>query len=237
MALYLGEDQIPGIVTGDTAVTIQGVETEVFDAHVNDTTIHVTDAEKNTWNAKSEFSGDYNDLTNKPAIPSVEGLATTEYVDGKIAAIPTPDVSGQINAHNTATNSHNDIRLLVSGLADRLNALANSDDTTLDQMAEIVEYIKDNRELIEQITTNKVSVSDIIDNLTTNVDNKPLSAAQGVAIKALIDALQTAVDSKASATHNHDNLYYTETEIDIKISSVLDRITTANVLATAVIVN
>lgn len=35
----------------------------------------------------------------------------------------------------------------------------------------------DIRILIEQITTNKVSVSDIIDNLTTNVSNKPLSAA------------------------------------------------------------
>ena len=43
----------------------------------------------------------------------------------------------------------------------------------------------DIRILIEQITTNKVSVSDIIDNLTTNVSNKPLSAAQGVALKTL----------------------------------------------------
>ena len=32
-------------------------------------------------------------------------------------------------------------------------------------------------------------MSDIIDNLTTNVTNKPLSAAQGVALKALIDAI------------------------------------------------
>lgn len=35
----------------------------------------------------------------------------------------------------------------------------------------------------------KVSVADIIDNLTTNAANKPLSAAQGVALKALIDAI------------------------------------------------
>ena len=35
----------------------------------------------------------------------------------------------------------------------------------------------------------KVSVADIIDNLTTNVTNKPLSAAQGVALKALIDEI------------------------------------------------
>jgi chromosome segregation ATPase len=40
---------------------------------------------------------------------------------------------------------------------------------------------------IKEITTSKVNVSDIINNLTSNVTNKPLSAAQGVALKALID--------------------------------------------------
>lgn len=31
----------------------------------------VTDTEKSTWNAKSDFDGDYNDLTNKPTIPTI----------------------------------------------------------------------------------------------------------------------------------------------------------------------
>ena len=79
--------------------------------------------------------------------------------------------------------------MLIQGLTDRLNALADSDDTTLDQLSEVVAYIKSNRELIEAITTSKVSVADIVDNLTTNIANKPLSAAQGVALKALIDAI------------------------------------------------
>lgn len=44
---------------------------------------------------KSElFSKDYNDLTNKPTIPSVEGLASTQYVDEKIAAIVVPSLDG-----------------------------------------------------------------------------------------------------------------------------------------------
>lgn len=45
----------------------------------------VTDAEKTAWNAKSNFSGSYNDLTNKPTIPSIAGLATEEYVDNAVA--------------------------------------------------------------------------------------------------------------------------------------------------------
>lgn len=120
-----------------------------------------------------------------------------KYVDNAVKNIPTPDVSGQIGAHNTATDSHNDLRLLITELTNRLNALANSEDVDLDQMAELVAYIKDNRELIEQITTGKVSVTDIVDNLTTNVSNKPLSAAQGVALKSLVDAAQSKANEAA----------------------------------------
>ena len=35
---------------------------------------------------------------------------TAERVDEKIENIPTPDVSGQIDMHNTDTEAHSDIR-------------------------------------------------------------------------------------------------------------------------------
>lgn len=122
----------------------------------------------------------------------------------------------KVSTHNTATDAHNDIRLLITGLTNRINALANSEDVDLDQMAELVAYIKANRELIGQITTNKVSVSDIIDNLTTNVSDKPLSAAQGVALKALIDAI--TVPTKVSELEN-DAGYLTEPPEEIFIAT------------------
>lgn len=58
-------------------------------ANLTEDTTHrvVTDAEKTAWNAKSNFSGNYNDLSNKPTIPSVDGLATTSYVDNAVANI------------------------------------------------------------------------------------------------------------------------------------------------------
>lgn len=108
-----------------------------------------------------------------------------------------------VTTHNTSSSSHNDIRLLIDGLTTRLNALANSDDTTLDQMAEIVEYIKNNKSLIDNVTTSKVNVSDIIDNLTTSVANQPLSAKQGVVLKGFIDDLTSVVDGKAPKEHTH----------------------------------
>lgn len=111
------------------------------------------------------------------------------YTAVEVGADASGTAEAKVSVHNTAVDAHSDIRLSVQELTTRLNALADSDDDTLDQMSEIVAYIKSNKSLIDAITTQKVSVTDIIDNLTTNVANKPLSAAQGVALKALIDGI------------------------------------------------
>lgn len=42
-------------------------------------------------------SGDYNDLSNKPTIPSVEGLASEVYVNEKVAAIVIPEVPTKVS--------------------------------------------------------------------------------------------------------------------------------------------
>jgi hypothetical protein len=111
-------------------------------------------------------------------------------------------VDNKETTHNTSTTAHNDIRQLISGLTSRLNAVANSDDTTLDQLSEIVAYIKANKSLIDSITTSKVNVSDIIDNLTTSVSNKPLSAKMGVELKKLIDAIKIPTTLPASDVYS-----------------------------------
>lgn len=175
---------------------------------------------------------------NHDSAYDIKGSANTaldsakSYTDSKTSGLAsTSTVETNISTHNTSDSAHNDIRDLITDLTTRLNTLANSDDTTLDQMSEVVAYIKNNNDLIEGITTSKVNVEDIVNNLTTNVSNKPLSAAQGVALKGLIDALQTAfdehahgvadisglqaaLDGKATSGHNHDDKYYTEAEVD-----------------------
>lgn len=121
------------------------------------------------------------------------------YTDTKIKdLISSSAVDSKISAHNISEDSHEDIRNLISGLTERLNVLANSDDTTLDQMKEVVDYIKSNRALIESITTNKVNVSDIVDNLTSADKSKVLSANQGFVLKGLIDGLQEDIDDKVA---------------------------------------
>lgn len=205
----------------DSGITVGAYKNVVVDeqGHVisgsNPTTLAeygITDAETKTdANSKLEESKKYTDTVaegksdvghNHDSAYDSKGSAAdslasaNEYTNNKtkdLASITVVD--NKITAHDVSTSAHNDIRVLISDLATRLNTVANSDDVTLDQLSEIVEYIKNNKSLIDGITTSKVNVADIVNNLTTNVTNKPLSAAQGVAIQTLIDELQAELDS------------------------------------------
>jgi hypothetical protein len=141
-----------------------------------------------------------------------EDLPTVDWVNAQLAPLQTAgEVDAKVSAHNTDTVSHGDIRLLITDLSDRLSALADSDDTTLDQMSELVAYVKSNKSLIDAITTEKISFSDIVNNLSTNVAEKPLSAAQGVALKVLIDAI--TIPTKTSQLTN-DSGYLTSVPVN-----------------------
>lgn len=136
----------------------------------------------------------------------------------QVGADPKGTAAAAVSGHNTSTDAHGDIRQELQALTARLNAFFDSDDQTLDELSEIVAYITSNKTLIDAITTSKVSIADIIDNLTTNVSNKPLSAAQGVVLKGLIDALsnslsiyalKSAIPTKVSQLQN-DSKYLTQ---------------------------
>ena len=189
---------------------------------------------------KSELPSKTSELTNDSGFIKASE-APVQSVNGKTGAVSlsatdvsarpntwTPNYSdvgaeksGAVNTHNTNTEAHNDIRIELKALADRINAVLDSDDTTLDELSEIVAYIKSNKALIDGVTTSKVNVSDIINNLTSNVTNKPLSAAQGVVLKVLIDAI--TVPTKVSELENDSKFltsvpseYVTETELNNK---------------------
>lgn len=118
----------------------------------------------------------------------------------QVGADPKGTAASAVSTHNSNGSAHSDIRALIASLSEKLNALADSDDTTLDQFSEVVAYIKNNKTLIEGITTNKVNTSDIVDNVTTADAKKVLSANQGAVLKGLIDALTTAVANKPDLT-------------------------------------
>ena len=111
------------------------------------------------------------------------------YTASEVGSDQSGTAERKVSEHDISTAAHNDIRSLINELTSRLNTLADSDDATLDQLSEIVSYIKNNKNLIEGVTTNKINTSDIINDLTTDISTKVLSAAQGVKIKRLIDSI------------------------------------------------
>ena len=125
------------------------------------------------------------------------GYATETYVDNKFSSIKVEDTAMTIiSSHNVANDAHSDIRLELTSINDRLTAFFNSDETTLDELVEIVAYITANKSLIDSVTITKVNIDDIVNNLVTNSAKHPLSASQGVALKSLIDSLDSEIDSK-----------------------------------------
>lgn len=127
---------------------------------------------------------------------SLSNIDNTSDMDKPVSTAQQNALNSALSTHNTSDLSHNDLRLLISNLTTRLNALADSDDTTLDQLSEIVAYIKNNKDLIDGVTTSKVNVSDIIDDLTSNSGDKVLSAKQGTVLNGLITDLTEIVGNK-----------------------------------------
>lgn len=156
--------------------------------------------------------------------PTVPDWAKSEtkptYTANEVGADAVGTAYAEVSAHNVETQSHNDIRLLIDDLTTRLNALADSDDIDLDQLSEIIAYIQDNRELIDVVTTSKIGYSDIIDNLITNVSDKPLSASQGVNLKRLLDGKQPAGDYAEKGELPSLDGYATEEYVDNALCNI-----------------
>ena len=63
----------------------------------------ISSAKVTEWNNKSTFSGNYNDLTNKPIIPTLNGYATEQYVNEEIKKI---DVTEQLTDYAKKSELH-----------------------------------------------------------------------------------------------------------------------------------
>lgn len=154
---------------------------------------YYTETETNALLVSLETKSDASDKLAEAksyADAAVSGLITATAVDQKMAA------------HNTATGTHNDIRALISDLNTKVTNFLDVDEETTDQLSEVLEMIEANKGTIESLTTSKVSVSDIANNLTTNSAGRVLSAAQGVYIQGLINGVDNELETHATDTSN-----------------------------------
>ena len=134
-ANYYTKEEVDNLIASSSGITSAQVETivsnavsgkadssavdainNVLTAHTANTDIHVTLNDKNNWDGKSDFSGNYNDLTNKPS------LFSGSYND--LTDKPTiPTVPSNISEFN------NDAGYITS---DALNGYAQSSAVTIE---------------------------------------------------------------------------------------------------------
>ena len=95
---YVTETELnqKGYLTEHQDISGKADKTELHN-HTNKTVLDgITSAKITSWDNKSTFSGSYNDLTNKPTIPSIVGLASetyvNEYVENAIKDIPKEEI-------------------------------------------------------------------------------------------------------------------------------------------------
>ena len=182
---------------------IEEVTTEFFE--LNKT---ITEEEKENWNNKADrselFSGSYNDLTNKPTIPSVEGLASETYVDEKVDNksnyIITEMNTRFTNVHNYLTNNFA-AKSSLNGLASEtyvnnaVSSLVDSAPETLNTLNELSKALGDNPNFAATVSEEigkKANSSDLATVATSgsynDLTNKPLiPSIQGLASESYVN--------------------------------------------------
>lgn len=120
-----------------------------------------------------------------------------------VGADPAGTATSEVSGHNVDADAHSDIRIILEELKTAVTAFLDVDDETKNELSEVLALIDANKTSIQEITSGKVNVKDIVDNLTTNLSKRALSAAQGVVLKAMIDALQKLIDALQTSLSNH----------------------------------
>lgn len=221
--------QVGADKAGSAAAVQSNLDTvdDKVDDHIANDDIHFTAAERAKLSGIAENANNYTHRnsgvtagTYKSVTVNAQGHVTGGSNPTTLAGygITDAEAKGTVNTHNNSDVAHSDIRGDIAELAEKVANFLDVDDTTVDQLSEVIRLINENHDsldgLIDGLALSKVNVSDIIDNLTTNVANKPLSAAQGVALKTSIDALGTnkvdKVSGKGLSTNDFTAAYKTK---------------------------
>jgi len=179
---------------------------------------------------------------------------------GEVGADPAETAAGKVKDHNEDEGSHVDIRLDVTTLRTMLQTVIGTDtgksmravaalvvaeivgdaSDSFDTLEEIAAWIEahpnDVAAMVKRITDletamgGKVSKTDIINTLDSTALDKPLSAAMGAKLNAMLSEMSDELDSKATPVqvakaisdalagyalkdHNHDGVYAKPSDI------------------------
>ena len=191
-------------------------------SHGNKSVLDSITANKvNSWDNKSDFDGDYNNLTNKPTIPTVdvnknyvdtqlstkadkseipslEGYATESYVANKIAEASLS--GGEVDLSGYATKDELDKKANISSIPTKTSQLTN-DSGFLTSHQDISG--KANKTYVDEELAKKANVSHT--HSYNDLTDKPsIPSIDGLTTKTYVD---TQLAKKSDKTHNHDTSY------------------------------
>lgn len=154
-------------------------------------------------------TGSYNDLANKPTIPSTSGLASTKYVDDKVGGIVIPEVPTKISAFENDSKYVTE-RYLITNYLDVNQVEVNEEGNVYLIIGKEIaaKYDEDNNE----ITTTYAKKTEI-QTVPTNVsaftnDAGYLTEHQSLADYSTTAQVQTMISSTIGAITNGNEVSY-----------------------------
>ena len=235
---------IPSEYVTETELTAKGYLTEHQDIsgkadktelhnHTNKTILDGITSDKITsWDNKSNFDGNYNSLTNKPSIPSIDGLATEDYVNQEINKINVTDqltdYAKKSELPTKTSELTNDSNFLTSIPSEYITEteLTSKDYATKDYVTEIV----DNASMSGGYTHPETHPATMITGLSTvatsgsynDLSNKPtiptVTNDLTNTLKSNYDTAYTHSQSAHAPSNAQKNSDITKTEIEAKLT-------------------
>ena len=121
LADYYTKSETNNAIATASANTLTAVEnkgyltTEAEPAFNASAAKNITSSDITNWNGKSDFSGSYNDLTDKPTIPDVSDYYTSAQTDQKIATASGNTITAIEGKHYATTATTADLQQQVNG--------------------------------------------------------------------------------------------------------------------------
>lgn len=123
---------------------------------------------------------------------------------GTAAGLVASEASTRSNADNAISQALTDLTTIVNQISNWKTSLTDADtDSIVNTLTELLASVSSLPEGTDLYTliNSKLSGSDVVNSLTSVLTNVPLSAAQGTALKGLIDGLTTALSAKEDSSN------------------------------------
>ena len=161
---------------------------------------NITELDIQNWNSKSDFSGDYNDLVNKPKIPSVEGLASETYVNENVQRVES-SIPKKVSELENDSEFVTETVLTDKGYA-TTTQLENSSNSTLDsakayadeKVANLVGTAPETLDTLQEVATAIQENDTVVQALNSAIGNKA-NTSDVVALIARVESNETNISS------------------------------------------